>query len=139
MELIAVVMRGQTSASRNEDAKALLNYGFSTCTLLEIQPEQPLPVVPVVLGAADSVATALPEEGRTLLLEKTQTGQLTQMLQLPESVEAPVEAGTPLGTLCVQREGETLLEIPVVAGASVPRLTWGQTATELLRMLIFCA
>ena len=139
MELIAVVMKGQTAASRNEDAKTLLNYGFSTFTLLEVQPEQPLPVVPVVLGAADTVSTALPEEGRTLLLEKTQTGQLTQTLQMPESVEAPVEAGTPLGTLCVQREGETLLELPVVAGASVPRLTWGQTATELLRMLIFCA
>lgn len=70
MELIAVIMKGTTSDSRNTDAKTLLNYGFSTYTLADIQPEEPLPVLPVTLGTADTVALTLPEEGRTLLLEK---------------------------------------------------------------------
>ena len=34
MELIAVVMKGETSDKRNTDAKALLNYGFSAYTLV---------------------------------------------------------------------------------------------------------
>ena len=56
MELIAVIMKGTTSDSRNTDAKTLLNYGFSTYTLADIQPEEPLPVLPVTLGTADTVA-----------------------------------------------------------------------------------
>ena len=38
MELIAVVMKGETSDKRNTDAKALLNYGFSA-----VGVEAPLP------------------------------------------------------------------------------------------------
>ena len=58
MELIAAVMKGATSDSRNTDAKTLLNYGFSTYTLLHIEPEEPLPILPVTRGAADQVSTA---------------------------------------------------------------------------------
>ena len=30
MELVAVIMKGETSEKRFEDARTLLNYGFST-------------------------------------------------------------------------------------------------------------
>ena len=138
MELIAVIMKGNTSDSRNADAKTLLNYGFSTYALVDVQPEEPLPVLPVVLGAADTVSAVLPEEGRTLLLEKSQTGGLTQTVELPESVAAPVCAGDRLGTLTVRREGTVALAIPIVAGETVERLTWGETVTRMLRTAIFC-
>ena len=138
MELIAVIMKGNTSDSRNADAKTLLNYGFSTYALVDIQPEEPLPVLPVVLGTADTVSAVLPEEGRTLLLEKSQTGGLTQTVELPESVAAPVCAGDRLGTLTVSREGTVALAIPIVAGETVERLTWGETVTRMLRTAIFC-
>ena len=138
MELIAVIMKGNTSDSRNADAKTLLNYGFSTYALVNIQPEEPLPVLPVVLGTADTVSAVLPEEGRTLLLEKSQTGGLTQTVELPESVAAPVCAGDRLGTLTVSREGTVALAIPIVAGETVARLTWSQTVTQMLRTAIFC-
>ena len=138
MELIAVIMKGNTSDSRNADAKTLLNYGFSTYTLVDIQPEEPLPVLPVTLGTADTVSAVLPEEGRTLLLEKSQTGGLTQTVELPETVTAPVCAGDRLGTLTVSREGTVALAIPIVAGETVERLTWSQTVTQMLRTAIFC-
>ena len=138
MELIAVIMKGNTSDSRNADAKTLLNYGFSTYALVNIQPEEPLPVLPVVLGTADTVSAVLPEEGRTLLLEKSQTGGLTQTVELPETVTAPVCAGDRLGTLTVSREGTVALAIPIVAGETVARLTWSQTVTQMLRTAIFC-
>ena len=138
MELIAVIMKGNTSDSRNADAKTLLNYGFSTYALVDIQPEEPLPVLPVVLGTADTVSAVLPEEGRTLLLEKSQTGGLTQTVELPETVTAPVCAGDRLGTLTVSREGTVALAIPIVAGETVERLTWSQTVTQMLRTAIFC-
>ena len=138
MELIAVIMKGNTSDSRNADAKTLLNYGFSTYALVDVQPEEPLPVLPVVLGTADTVSAVLPEEGRTLLLEKSQTGGLTQTVELPETVAAPVCAGDRLGTLTVSREGTVALAIPIVAGETVERLTWSETVTRMLRTAIFC-
>ena len=137
MELIAAVMKGATSDSRNTDAKTLLNYGFSTYTLLHIEPEEPLPILSVTRGAADQVSTVLPEEGCAVLLKKEQASGLTQTVELPEAAAAPVAAGDRLGTLTVSREGETILAIPLLAGETVERLTWGQAAVQLLRTLTF--
>ena len=138
LELIAVIMKGNTSDSRNADAKTLLNYGFSTYALVDVQPEEPLPALPVTLGAADTVALTLPEEGRTVLLEKSRSGGLTQTVELPEAVPAPLQAGDTVGTLTVSREGETLLTVPIVAAETVEALTWREMTARLLRMAIFC-
>ena len=138
MELIAVIMKGNTSDSRNADAKTLLNYGFSTYALVDVQPEEPLPALPVTLGAADTVALTLPEEGRTVLLEKSRSGGLTQTVELPEAVPAPLQAGDTVGILTVSREGETLLTVPIVAAETVEALTWREMTARLLRMAIFC-
>ena len=138
MELIAVIMKGNTSDSRNADAKTLLNYGFSTYALVDVQPEEPLPALPVTLGAAGTVALTLPEEGRTVLLEKSRSGGLTQTVELPEAVPAPLQAGDTVGTLTVSREGETLLTVPIVAAETVEAITWREMTARLLRMAIFC-
>ena len=49
MELIAVVLGSETSQQRFEDAKTMLNYGFSTYVLADVTPEE-TPVAPVRLG-----------------------------------------------------------------------------------------
>ena len=140
MELIAVIMKGATADSRNADAKALLNYGFSTYTLVDVQPQEPLALLPVTLGAADSVTLTLPPEGHTLLVEKSRAGDLTQTIDLPESVAAPVQAGQQLGTLTVTDSGgDTLLTVPLLAAEPVAALSWGEMTTRMLQMLIFCA
>lgn len=132
MELIAVIMKGQTADKRNTDAKTLLNYGFSTYALAEIAPQEPLAPVPVRLGTAETVQPGLPT-GSTLLVEKTKAGQLTQSVELPDEVEAPVAAGQALGTLTVRAGDEVLLELPLQAEQAVEKLSWGGMLTRLLR------
>lgn len=132
MELIAVIMKGQTADKRNTDAKTLLNYGFSTYALAEIAPQEPLAPVPVRLGAEDAVQPVLPS-GSTLLVEKTKAGQLTQSVELPAEVEAPVAAGQVLGTLTVRAGDEVLLELPLQAEQAVEKLSWGGMLKRLLR------
>ena len=138
MELIAVIMKGETSDKRNADAKALLNYGFSTYSLADVTPAEPLPTVAVTLGAQDCVAVTLPEGENTVLLEKAKAANLTRTVDLPETVDAPVAAGDRLGTLSICSGEETVKTIPLVAAASVEKLTWGQMLKQLLQMAIFC-
>jgi D-alanyl-D-alanine carboxypeptidase (penicillin-binding protein 5/6) len=132
MELISVIMKGATSNQRFEDAKTLLNHGFSTYALEHIVPEAPLPPVPVALGTQATVQPILGADN-TLLLEKAQAGTLTQSVSLPESVSAPVEKGTPLGTLLVLSGEDIVAEIPLTAGETVPRITYGAMLARLLR------
>ena len=132
MELIAVVMKGATSAQRFEDAQTLLSHGFAGYALRKVVPDQALPPVPVELGAQATVQP-VPGEGGTLLLEKAKAGNLAQSVALEESVAAPVALGDRLGTLTVISGEETVAEIPLLAGEEVPRVTYGQMFLRLLR------
>ena len=133
MELIAVIMKAPTSAQRFADAQVLLNYGFSTYALEHVVPEAALPPVPVSLGTQATVQPVL-GEGTSLLLEKAQAGNLHQSVSLPESLEAPVAAGDQIGTLTVSTgEGEVLAELPLLAGETVPKLTYLQMLAQVLR------
>ena len=126
MELIAVVLGGSTSDKRFADAKVLLNYGFASYSLVTVTPESPLPAIPVTLGTQKTVQSVLSPDN-ALLLEKNRAGGLTQSLTLPESVEAPIEAGEPLGTLDIfSSDGTLLVSLPLLAGESVARVTWWQ-------------
>lgn len=133
MELIAVVLKSPTGQQRFEDAKALLNYGFSTYALLHTVPEEPFPAIPVVLGETETVQPCIDPQEAVALVQKSQVGGLSQSVTLAEQVEAPVSAGQELGTLTLtDAAGETVQSIPIRAAQSVERLTFG---TMLRRML----
>jgi D-alanyl-D-alanine carboxypeptidase (penicillin-binding protein 5/6) len=132
MELIAVIMKDATSAQRFEDAKTLLTHGFSAYTLKKAVPETPLAPVPVVLGTQATVQP-VPGEGSTLVLEKSKAADLQQTVTLSERVDAPVETGDPLGTLTVTSGEEVLAEIPLLAGESIPKITYRQMLLRLLK------
>ena len=137
MELIAVIMKGETADKRNTDAKALLNYGFSTYALVSAAPEESLPVLPVSMGETEQVPLMLPEEGVTALVEKGRANALTRRIDLPEGLTAPVAAGQPVGTLTLL-DGETeVLSVPILAAEDVPRRSWGSLFVQLLRTVSF--
>ena len=119
-EYIAVVMHGQSIESRNADATALLNYGFSRYELCSLLPEEPLPALPVELGTAESVPLRL--EGEAAALIPKGSVKPDYLLELPERVAAPVAEGQPLGTLTVTLGEETLAELPLLAAQPVGKL-----------------
>ena len=131
MELIAVVMGAETSAARNASCKTLLDYGFAGYTLAipELSQAQQ---VPVRLGSADTVEVRL-STSDGLLVEKARKSTLTTEITLEEIVTAPVAQGQQLGTLTLRSGEETLAEIPLVATADIPRLTYGQIFGKVLK------
>ena len=137
MELIAVIMKAPTSTQRFEDATNLLNYGFSTYTLENVVPESALPPVPVSLGTQATVQPVLGENTH-LLLEKAKAGSLQQLVTLADSVEAPVAAGSQLGTLTITSGEEVVAELPILAGEEIPRVTFSQMLVQMLRTAFLC-
>lgn len=132
MELIAVIMKAPTSAQRFDDAKTLLSHGFADYTLQTVTPETPLPPVRVTLGTQATVQPVLGEGGR-LLLEKAKAGTLAQQVTLAEGVCAPIAKGDALGTLTVTAGEETVAQLPLLAGESVPKITYLQMLTRVLK------
>ena len=132
MELIAVVLKAPTSDDRFEDAKALLNYGFANFALLTVTPDAALLPLPVTLGERETVQGVLTQDN-TLLLDKARAGNITQTLDLPESVIAPVAAGDAIGELVLtDPDGVTVASLPILAGEDVAHVTWWQMFQRFL-------
>ncbi len=134
-EYIAVILHGETSAARFECAKLLLDHAFASYRLVDALPDEALPPVPVTLGTAAFVQPVLGSETK-LLLTKEQAAGLRKTVALPESLDAPVEAGQQLGELTIaDKAGDTLLTVPLLAPEAVGRLSYFRTLLRCLRAL----
>lgn len=121
VEYIAVVLKGPNSDARFEAAKTLLNYAFANYSIVSLRPDYALAPIAVELGTADVVQPVCtgPE---TMLIEKNKAASVSYSLELPETVQAPVQCGDILGTLTVRTPDSLLAEIPVVASDDVGRM-----------------
>ena len=136
MELVAVVMGCESSKDRFAACKSLLDHGFASYAL--INPQQDALEIPVKLGTADSVA-AIPSGLDSVLIDKGQKAMVRQETELLESIDAPVSQGQRLGTLYIKAGDQVLKEIPLVAETAVPKLTFWQMFSRILRTLTMSA
>ncbi len=123
MELIAVVMGCETSQKRTADCKALLDYGFANYAIVRPGLKEGR-TVPVRLGRADSVNVELTQR-QEILVDKAKRTNLSAKVELTQSITAPVEKGQRLGTITVYSGEKQLISLPLTAGESVAKLTFG--------------
>ena len=125
LDLIAVVMKADTSGARNADIAAMLNYGFANFASVTPTPDQPLMPIPVELGTQAEVPVELGEV-QPILIEKSRLGELEKSIAMEESLRAPVAAGQQVGSMTVLAGGEVLQQVPIIAAQDVPFLgIWG--------------
>ena len=130
MELIAVVMGSETSQKRFDACRGMLDYGFAN--FAHYTPELPAGTnVPVKLGTAETVTAVLENTG-PLLVKKADLSQITARTELFPEIDAPVAAGDRLGELTLERDGETLAVVPLIAGEAVEKLSWPDVFAMLL-------
>ncbi len=134
VEYIAVVLHCASSAERFESAKTLLGYAFGAYTLTEPKPSEVLPVIPVKLGKVDYVQPVL-GEGSKLLIRKTDAGNVTTEVELADSLTAPVEPGSRVGTMTVRLGEEVLAQVPILTPDGARRITWWDVVKDMMNIL----
>lgn len=131
LALIAVILGGETSDQRFENAKALLNFGFSQYALYK----SPLPRpsgVKVIKGMED-FATPIPAKDPSFLIPKGKEDAVTYEIKLPESVAAPVEKGQRLGTVTYSLDGKNLGTIDLLAEKEIPKVTFSHLFFHIIQ------
>lgn len=121
MELIAVIMKGETSKSRFLDATTLLNYGYANYQIYKDTNSQREQLSPIpVKGGVETYVTPLYEEDFSFLLMNGESlTSIEKKLELPEEIEAPIEKEEVLGTLSYYHSGKKLGEINIIAENAV--------------------
>lgn len=133
MDLIAVVMGGPDSATRFQEAAALLNYGYSVCQLYVDEHQDALPQVTVKGGKEDQVPLVYTEKFRFLDTEKSDLSGIEKTLEVPQEVEAPVAKGSTAGYVVYKLDGKMLGRSTVVYGEDVEKATFKDVFWEILK------
>ena len=120
MRLIAVVLGTPASQTRFNEARQMLEYGFSTYRLFSVcaQGDRLGMEVAVLHGGADTV-DAVAGEGLSMLIRRGDEAGISLEIALPEAMEAPVRRGDMLGEVRVLINGQRVDTLPAVAGTDV--------------------
>ena len=138
MTLIATVMGAPTKEDRMADATALLNYGFANYAPYTPDLSDALAPLPVKMGKSKTVSVQA-EETAPVVVAKEKIENVKTEIHLPDSLEAPVEAGQELGSAEI-RDGDTvLLTLRLTAAESVERLHFNDLFRSFLRVALMKA
>ena len=98
LELVAVIMSGDTSADRFNGAKKLLDYGFANYEYVTIKPKLEIDAVAVKNGV-ERVAKIMPSSDFGALLKKSEATEVSQKITMLENLTAPIEKGAVVGRI----------------------------------------
>lgn len=121
IDLIAVVMGAQDSKSRNNDAQALLTYGFGVCRLYTDSNEDILPPLAVEGGVEKSVPIKYEKEFRYLDIGGSDLSAVEKVLDLPGKAQAPALEGNEAGRVRYLLNGEEIGSVAILYGATVEK------------------
>ena len=121
LSLIAVIMKAPTTALRFSEAKALLDYGFAnySATVLSTQGEI-VKNVTVQKGTQNNL-NAVFFETKTAMIEKWQESKITQEINIPDTVFAPIYKGEKIGQINYYIDGQLLGSSDIVSDRDVSK------------------
>ncbi|GEM_PF-19070 len=118
--LIAVVLKAASEEERAVDSLALLNWGFRFYETHRLyQADAVIATHKVWKGEVDTVKLGL-EQPLLVSTPRGRYAELKPLMDVPKRLIAPVKAGTPIGTVRVMLDGNTVIEAPLVAMETVP-------------------
>lgn len=135
LSLIAVVMAAPDSRTRQKDASALLDYGFSRCRLYEDPDPGAIGELKVKNGISETVPLEYEGVFRYVDTKGGDLSGITRKTAIPDEVEAPVKKGEAAGELIYMKDGKELGSIRILYGSSVRKAEYGDCLREVLDLI----
>ena len=132
IDLIAVVMGAPDYKTRFGDAQALLTYGFNVCNIYIDENQDALAPLPVEGGTAEEAAIEYQGGFRYLDIAGNDLSAVEKVMELPETVQAPVEKGAEAGRARYFLNGTEIGSVPLVYAEDVEKARY----TDYLRKVV---
>ena len=121
IDLIAVVMGAPDNAHRVSDAQTLLTYGFNVCDLYIDSNAEDIAPLKVEKGVEEEVGLVFFGEFRYLDTQGSDLSKVVKVLDLPESVQAPVKEGGQAGNVRYYLNGAEIGSVPILYADTVEK------------------
>lgn len=136
MRLIAVAMGEESSATRNTEVMAMLDYGYAKYKMDTVANKSQIFAKINVEKARDEIVEIVPMEDIKIFNKKTtKLGNITYNLKL-NSIKAPVKKNDNVGKLLVLNDGNVILEVPVTVNKNVEKANLFELYLRYLKDII---
>ncbi|MBQ6895898.1 MAG: D-alanyl-D-alanine carboxypeptidase [Oscillospiraceae bacterium] len=135
MSLIAVVLGSASGTERFDAAKKLLDFGFSNFESKAFPQLENCPdYIEVRYGVQKKaeVYCTLPQH---LLFLKGQAKELKSRITLPEYIDAPMSAGTKIGSVGLYSAGQKIKEYDIILKENLEKVTFKKALEILVKTL----
>ena len=133
MELVAVVLAGETSNDRFNGAKKLLDYGFANYNFTEIDAQLEKDLKVKVQNGVQQQAGVTSNEKLSILLPKVSNDQITRKIEWNDQIKAPVKKGDVLGYANVYIGDNQVGRLKIISAQDVEKLTLWYTFVSILK------
>ncbi len=123
LSLIAVIMRGETSAIRFSEAQKLLDYGFSNYEFVQCAKAGDIvKTIEINKGTVSSVDVIYETDSGALIKKGEKSNVITRVI-LDEKISAPISKGQKLGEIHYLLNDDVIATTNLIAKQEVKKLT----------------
>lgn len=132
LSLIAVIMKAPSSAIRFNEAKRLLDYGFSNYSYKKLADKgTTIKSIVVEKGVEDSAEAIL--DGEVGVLIKTgQDKNVIQEMNVPDKISAPIQKGQVIGEVVFKLEEKEIARVNVVCNKEIKKVGFINNSSHVL-------
>lgn len=123
LELVAVIMSGDTSNDRFNGAKKLLDFGFANYEYTTIAPQLDTSELNIKKGVQKTVKITAPNSFGALL-KKSEAAAVKQEVNLNQNLTAPIKKGDAVGTVEYYLNDEVIGTVDIIAGETVNKMSF---------------
>lgn len=136
VELIAVIMKTDSSKIRNAEAISLLNYGFRICQTYKDLNDTPLEPLPVKKGIVDMVPLYYSGPFHYVSVDGSDISAIEKRLDLPVEVNAPVVKGDIAGRAVYTLNGKEIGFVNILYSETVEMATFKDYFGDVLEQYL---
>lgn len=136
IQLIAVIMGGETKDIRNEDACQLLDYGYSKCHKYCDSDVIKEKKISIDKGTSDYVKIKNVSKFESILLGSESEEIVNKKIKLQENLTAPVKKGDELGEICYYAGERYIGKVTLYAGENVDRMDIGYAVKTVMKKFL---
>lgn len=137
LHLISVIMGAETSELRFNEAKRLLDYGFSNYESIMIGNEGDIiSIIPVEKGKTNNVEIVM-EDNSYILLPKGKESNIEKDIQIPTHIDAPIDQEKIIGQMNILIDDKKVDEVNLIARNNIKKASFIDLLNKSIKNFIF--
>lgn len=134
LQLISVVLGCENSKVRFEESKRLLDYGFENYNSVTIGKKGDIVAKIKVNKGSEEFTNVVLGSDSFVLLPKGLSSNVEKEINVPESIDAPIEVGEDIGELILQIDGKTIDKVNLVCERKIERANVLDMIKKIIRI-----